>query len=83
MRSDVQVYQLLCLPEKTRHLWRGSKAPSQVLSFLSVFFRLLLLALLLCGQSPFAPFGLNQNVIWVFNLFFPCPTQPVIVKRIA
>jgi hypothetical protein len=40
---------------KTRHRWRGGKAPSQVLSFLSIFFRLLLLALLLCGQFLFAP----------------------------
>jgi hypothetical protein len=54
-----------------------------VLSFLSGGCRLLLPALLLCGQFPFALFGFNQNVIRVFKLLFPCPTQPVIVKRIV
>jgi hypothetical protein len=69
--------------EKTRHRWRDAKRPCRCLSFLSVFLRLLLLALLLCGQSPFPVFGFNQNVIRVFKLLFPCPTQPVIVQGIV
>ena len=45
--------------------------------------RLLLLALLLCSQFPFAMLSTDQNVVRVFKLLFPDPTQPVIVKGIV
>jgi hypothetical protein len=42
-----------------------------------------LLALLLCGQFPFAVFSLNQNVIRVVKHTFLYHAQPVIVQSIV